>query len=115
MSVPPKEGFMFRSFARPGLCAGAILAALLAPSAAAQKEIKIGVLYDLTGPFAAGGSEAAHLGNKIAIDMINDKGGAEGYRIRPISADGQSKADVAINETERLINQERVDVLMGVF
>src|SRR5262245_27167232 len=107
-------GFMFRSFARPGLCAGAILAALLAAPAAAQKEIKIGVLYDLTGPFAAGGSEAAYLGNKIAIDMINEKGGVEGYRIRPIYADAQSKADVAINETERLINQEKVDVLMGV-
>ena len=106
---------MFRSFARPGFYAGAILAALFALPAAAQKEIKIGVLYDLTGPFAAGGSEAAYLGNKIAIDMINEKGGIEGYRIRPIYADAQSKADVAINEAERLINQERVDMLMGVF
>ncbi|HTO49204.1 MAG TPA: ABC transporter substrate-binding protein, partial [Burkholderiales bacterium] len=97
---------MFRSFTRPGLCAGAIVAALLAAPAVAQKEIKIGVLYDLTGPFAAGGSEAAYLGNKIAIDMINEKGGVEGYRIRPIYADAQSKADVAINETERLLNQE---------
>ena len=106
---------MFRSFARSGVYAGAILAALLALPAAAQKEIKIGVVYDLTGPFAAGGSEAAYLGNKIAIDMINEKGGIEGYRIRPIYADAQSKADVAINEAERLINQERVDMLMGVF
>ena len=106
---------MYRSFARPGFYAGAVLAALFALPAAAQKEIKIGVLYDLTGPFAAGGSEAAYLGNKIAIDMVNEKGGVEGYRIRPVYADAQSKADVAINETERLINQERVDVMMGVF
>ena len=95
------------------LCAVAALAA--AAPAFAQKEIKIGVIYDLTGPFAAGGSEAAYLGNKIAIDMINEKGGVEGYRIRPIYADAQSKAEVAISETERLINQEKVDMIMGVF
>jgi branched-chain amino acid transport system substrate-binding protein len=95
------------------LCAVAALAA--AAPALAQKEIKIGVIYDLTGPFAAGGSEAAYLGNKIAIDMINEKGGVEGYRIRPVYTDAQSKAEVAISETERLINQEKVDMLMGVF
>ena len=95
------------------LCAFAAL--LAAAPAIAQKEIKIGIIYDLTGPFAAGGSEAAYLGNKIAIDMVNEKGGVEGYRIRPIYADAQSKAEVAISEAERLINQEKVDMLMGVY
>ena len=94
-------------------CAAAVL---IAPTALAQqKEIKIGVLYDLTGPFAAGGSEAANIGNRIAIDMINERGGVEGYKIRPIFVDAQSKAEVAISETERLLNQEQVDVIMGVF
>ncbi len=88
---------------------------LVATPAAAQKEVKIGVMYDLTGPFAAGGSEAAYLGHKIAIDMVNERGGVEGYRIRPIYADAQSKAEVAISETERLLSQEKVDLLMGVF
>ena len=98
-----------------GMVAAAAALGFAGIAAAQDKKIKIGVIYDLTGPFAAGGSEAAYLGNKIAIDMINEKGGVEGYRIRPIYADAQSKADVAINEAERLINQERVDVLMGVF
>ncbi len=90
--------------------------ALLAGGALAQgKEIKIGVIYDLTGPFAAGGSNASYLGTKYAIDMINEKGGVEGYKIKPIYADAQSKADVAINEAERLLNQEKVDLIMGVF
>jgi len=79
------------------------------------KEIKIGVVYDLTGPFAAGGSYAGYLGTKYAIDMINERGGVEGYRIRPVFVDAQSKAEVAINETTRLIEQEKVDMLMGVF
>lgn len=86
-----------------------------APSAYAQKELKIGVVYDLTGPLAAGGSYAGYLGNKYAIDMINERGGVEGYKIKPIYVDAQSKADVAINETTRLLEQEKVDMLMGVF
>jgi branched-chain amino acid transport system substrate-binding protein len=106
---------MLGSIARRLSVAGAIVAFAVAAPAVAQKEIKIGVIYDLTGPFAAGGSEAAYLGNKIAIDMINEKGGVDGYRIRPTYADAQSKAEVAISEAERLINQERVDMLMGVY
>lgn len=90
--------------------------ALAAGWAGAQgKEIKIGVLYDLTGAFAAGGSNASYLGTKYAIDMINERGGVEGVKIKPIYVDAQSKADVAINETERLLNQEKVDMIMGVF
>ncbi len=94
----------------------ALALGLVSSTALAQgKEIKIGVMYDLTGPFAAGGSYAGYLGTKYAIDMINERGGVEGYKIKPIYADAQSKADVAINEAERLIEQEKVDMLMGVF
>ena len=90
--------------------------ALAACGAFAQgKEIKIGVIYDLTGAFAAGGSNASYLGTKYAIDMINERGGVEGVKIKPVYVDAQSKADVAINETERLLNQEKVDMIMGVF
>src|SRR5438105_7962023 len=82
---------------------------------AQQKEIKIGFIYDLTGPFAGGGSEAAQIGTKSAVDMFNEKGGVEGYRINPIFVDAQSKVDVAINEMTRLIDQERVDIVSGVY
>ena len=87
----------------------------MATMAHAQKEIKIGVIYDYTGPLAAGGSKAAAIGTKIAIDMINEKGGVEGYKIKPIYADAQSKAEVAINEATRLLDQEKVDLIMGVY
>jgi branched-chain amino acid transport system substrate-binding protein len=88
---------------------------LLAGAAAAEGEIKIGVIYDFTGPFAAGGSEPAAVGTLIAIDMINEQGGVEGYTITPVVADAQSKAEVAISEAERLLTQENVDLLMGVY
>jgi branched-chain amino acid transport system substrate-binding protein len=99
-----------------GMRALAVAAALAACSSLAQgKEIKIGVIYDYTGPFAAGGSVAAATGTKIAIDMINEKGGVEGYKIVPIYADAQSKAEVAISEATRLLDQEKVDLIMGVY
>ena len=93
----------------------ALALAGMATMAHAQKEIKIGVIFDYTGPFAAGGSQAAGIGTKIAIDMINEKGGVEGYKIKPIYADAQSKAEVAINEATRLLEQEKVDLIMGVY
>ena len=94
---------------------GLALAAQAGVSRAQNKDIVVGVIYDYTGPFAAGGSYASAVGTKIAIDMINERGGIEGHKIRPIYADAQSKADVAINETTRLLEQENVDLIMGVF
>jgi branched-chain amino acid transport system substrate-binding protein len=81
----------------------------------AQKTIKIGVVYDLTGPFAGGGSDLQYLGAKIMIDWFNAHGGAEGYKVDPIYVDAQSKPDVAINEAVRLIEQEHVDMLLGFY
>lgn len=97
--------------------AGAACALLIATACAyaQKKEVKIGVIYDYTGPFAAGGSQAAALGTKIAIDLVNERGGVEGYKIVPVYADAQSKADVAINEATRLLEQEKVDLIMGVY
>jgi branched-chain amino acid transport system substrate-binding protein len=73
------------------------------------------VIYDYTGPFAAGGSALHALGAKIMIDYFNAKGGVEGYKINAIYADAQSKPDVAINEAVRLIEQENVDMLLGFY
>src|SRR3546814_6941663 len=47
--------------------------------------------------------------------MINEQGGVEGHKIEAITADAQSKAEVAINETSRLLDQEKVDLIMGVY
>ena len=85
--------------------------------ASAQAEtIRIGTIYDLSGPFAAGGSVASSVGAQIAIDLVNERGGVGGkYKVQNIAADSQSKADAAINEVERLINQEKLDIVVGVY
>src|SRR5258705_7561877 len=95
--------------------AAVALCALALSAQAQQKEIKIGFIYDVTGPFAGGGSEPAQIGTKAAIDYFNEKGGVMGYKINAIFADAQSKVDVAINEMTRLYDQENVDLVMGVY
>jgi branched-chain amino acid transport system substrate-binding protein len=78
--------------------------------------IKIGVLYDHTGPFSAAGSLNCWRGAKMLIDYVNERGGVLGkYKIVQIDGDSQSKAEVAINEAERLLNAEKVDILAGVY
>src|SRR5271168_3740213 len=96
---------ILRGFAR---LTGAMLIAawVLAPAASradeAQKTIKIGVIFDLTGPFAGGGSDLQYLGAKIMIDWFNAQGGIDGYKVDAVYADAQSKPDVAINEAVRI-------------
>jgi ABC-type branched-subunit amino acid transport system substrate-binding protein len=98
-----------------GACVAAVAALGLAGAADAQeKKIKIGVIYDLTGPLAGGGSELQYIGAKIMLDHFS-KTGVEGYKIEAVYADAQSKPDVAINEAVRLIEQEKVDMLLGFY
>ena len=83
---------------------------------AQAQTIKIGVLFDHTGPFAAGGSLNVWRGAKMMIDLINERGGVAGkYKIVQVDGDAQSKTEVAINEAERLLNAEKVDILAGVY
>jgi branched-chain amino acid transport system substrate-binding protein len=99
-----------------GAAVAAVAALGLAAGAEAQqKKIKIGVIYDLTGPFAGAGSELQYIGAKIMMDYFIKQGGVEGYQIEPVYADSQSKPDVAINEATRLIEKENVDMLLGFY
>ena len=98
-----------------GLFVIAMIAATPAIADDANKTLKIGVVYDLTGPFAGGGSDLHYLGAKTMIDYFIQKGPIEGYKIEAVYADAQSKPDVAINEAVRLIEQEKVDMLLGFY
>ena len=95
------------------MAAAAVLGMATAASAQ-EKKLKIGVIYDLTGPLAGGGSELQYVGAKIMLDHFA-KSGVEGYKIEAVYADAQSKPDVAINEAVRLIEQEKVDMLLGFY
>ena len=98
------------------LAATLAVGAFVASEAPAQaKKLKIGVIFDYTGPLAGGGSDLHALGAKIMIDHFAKKGGVEGYAIEALYADAQSKPEIAINEAVRLIEQEKVDMLLGFY
>ena len=86
----------------------ALPAAALAQSAE-RKPIKIGVLSDMSGPYA----DQAGLGSVEAARMaIEDMGGKIGDRnIELVSADHQHKTDVALSIVRRWFDVEGVDVV----
>src|SRR3979490_1041258 len=97
-----------------GLIAVGTVLGLGVSAEAQDKKIKIGVIFDLTGPLAGGGSELQYTGAKIMLDHYA-KTGVEGYKVEAVYADAQSKPDVAINEAIRLVEQEKGDMLLGFF
>src|SRR5260370_35749555 len=99
-----------------GFFAAAVVILGIFPSSAEEaKKLKIGAIFDYSGPFAGGGSELHALGAKIIIDHFIKQGGVAGYQLEAIYADAQSKPDVAINEAVRLVEHEGVDMLLGFY
>jgi branched-chain amino acid transport system substrate-binding protein len=85
-----------------------------AGSAAAQDTIKIGVTQPLTGAFAASGNYVAQ-GAKIAEEEINKAGGVLGKKLQLIIEDNKSNPTEAVATAEKLINSDKVPVLMGAW
>lgn len=95
------------------LVVGFIKPAMAAPEV---KEIKVGLVYCLTGPLAPGGGIASQRGSILAIDAINDRGGVLGkYKVVPVIVDAQSSPDIAVREIERLVGVERCPIIIGSF
>jgi branched-chain amino acid transport system substrate-binding protein len=84
-----------------------------ADQSAADEEIRIGNLMPYTGPlaeFAAiGKAEAAY------FEMINERGGINGRKVRFISYDDKSDPTVALDLTRGLVERENVLLMFGSF
>jgi len=77
-----------------------------------KNSIKIGIIHSLSGTMAL--SETPVVDSTIlAIDEINARGGILGRKVIPIVADGRSDWGTFANEAERLIVEEKVDVVFG--
>jgi branched-chain amino acid transport system substrate-binding protein len=94
-----------------GAGAGAILAVVLAGGAVAQQQpVKIGLLATLEGPFAAGGQD----GMRGAELAVKQRGGVvAGRKIEILKASSDAKPDVAVNATRKLVEQDKVDIMVG--
>lgn len=92
----------------------------------ADKVIKIGTLFPLTGPSAVSGQNCLN-SLLAAVEVINNAhpeldmplaakaGLLDGYTIELVKADHQGKPDVAKSEAERLYNQENVFAIIGSY
>ena len=126
---------MRRTFLR-ALCGAAVSLALLASARAQQQEVKIGVIYPLTGPAASTGAELRSA-LELAADIINNGAnsvsggkasvqglpfaaggglpGLKGAKIKLVFADHQGNPQTGATEAERLITQEHVVALVGCY
>ncbi len=82
------------------------------PALAQTKAVKIGVLDDMSGPYAENTGQGDVTSVKFAIA---DFGGAVfGKPVEVTSADFQSKVDVGVNLARRWYDDENVDLIVGV-
>lgn len=76
-----------------------------------KEEIKIGAILPLTGDAAMYGKIAQNA-MELAVDHVN-KDGINGRNIKIIYEDTQAKADLAVNSTNKLVNIDKVNVIIG--
>ena len=79
-----------------------------------QNTVKIGVVLPLTGSQAAFG-EALKNGYLIALDEINAKGGVLGKKVELDIYDDQSKPDQAVQGVSKLVDQDRMPLILGSY
>lgn len=98
--------------AAAGLAAAAMATIAFAANAAAP--IKIGASLPLTGNFSVPGQKHQE-GYELCVELINQKGGVLGHPLQLIVSDNRSDTETTLNQTERFINVDKVDVIFGTF
>jgi branched-chain amino acid transport system substrate-binding protein len=92
-------------------CAVAALAAIAAaPTVAQQKTIKIGFISSFSGPVAAIGTDMRN-SFELALDHLGRKVG--GMPVEVIYEDDQIKPEVGVQKTQKLIESDKVDFMVG--
>ena len=77
-----------------------------------SKDIKIGVVYELTGNTASFGTAAAN-GAKLAFKEINANGGVLGKQIQLVVADNKGEPSESSNAMTKVISQDKVVAVTG--
>jgi branched-chain amino acid transport system substrate-binding protein len=78
-----------------------------------SEPIRIGALTSLTGNFTPWGVQV-RAGMQLAVNEINQAGGAGGRQLELVVVDDQSKAEEGTRGIERLIEQDRVVAVGGI-
>ena len=96
----------------------ALLPALLSQAHAQCKELTVGSAISLTGKYATDGTHSKN-GYDYAVEKIREAGGVriggQCYNFRVIYYDDESKGDRGATLAERLINQDKVQYMLGPY
>jgi branched-chain amino acid transport system substrate-binding protein len=101
----------FRSLLSTLVCA---IGALLVATVADAKEIVVGTSVALTGKYARTGQEQLQ-GFEMWVDEVNARGGLLGHKVRLVHYDDESKPETGAKLYEKLITDDRVDLLIGPY
>jgi len=95
-----------------GAASLAVAATVIVAPAQAADPIKIGTFLSVTGPASfLGDPELKTL--QMYIEKINKEGGVLGRQLELVHYDAQHQAKKAVTFTKRLIEQDKVDVIVG--
>ena len=107
-----------RTFRWGALVAAAAVSALVVASQVSARgaadTIKIGISLPITGNFSEPGT-AAQKGYQIWADITNKSGGLLGRKVQLVIKDDQSDQNTIVNDYNGLINNDKVDLLLGTF
>jgi branched-chain amino acid transport system substrate-binding protein len=88
------------------------IAALTGAARAADCDVTIGVVMELTGPAGAYGQAGAK-SIEMAFRDINDAGGVNGCRLLTDTRDAQSQGNVAVDVATQLVQVKKVPAIIG--
>lgn len=90
----------------------AALAASTVPTFAADCDITVGLVMELTGPAGEYGQAGAK-SVEMAFRDFNDAGGINGCKVVADTRDSQSQGNVAVDQATQLVNIKKVPVIIG--
>ena len=91
-------------------CLGLIL--VLGPALAAERPIRLGVLFIMSGPMGGYGKHGTQA-VQLALDEINGQGGILGRKVEAIFEDDKMQVDRGVQVVKKFIDQDNVDFIIG--
>lgn len=90
---------------------GVVIMSGMATAGASKTEIRVGQTLPYSGPLSGFGTIGKV--QEAYFQMINDKGGINGHKIKFISLDDGYSPPKTVEQTRKLVESEEVDVMFG--
>jgi len=92
----------------------AVLAMIVSPAVTHAKDIVVGTSVALTGKYARTGQDQLN-GFSMWVEEVNARGGLLGNKVRLVHYDDESKPETSAKLYEKLITDDKVDLLIGPY